>query len=116
MAAVQESTGVYEQDLWPTPGSFPVRAGQRIAWSGQGGAGGPPLHIEIRRGDMALNPFEAGLMVADRTPPILERLTLEPLDDASSVEGGATAYTHRLRATRDTLSVLGRVRAAVLSH
>src|SRR5882672_605778 len=74
----QDSTGQYEQDLWPSTSQFPVRAGQIIGWSGESGAGGPHLHFEIRREDVAYHPQLAGLMVVDNVPPKLATLTLEP--------------------------------------
>lgn len=113
VAAVQESTGQYEQDLWPEPGRFRVAAGQRIAWTGESGAGGPHLHFEIRRGDMAYHPLRAGIALPDTRPPVLASLTLEPLDDASYVERGAAPYTIRFGTARETLLVEGRVRAIV---
>jgi murein DD-endopeptidase MepM/ murein hydrolase activator NlpD len=113
IAAVQESSGQYDQDLWPEASRFPVRAGDVIAWTGESGAGGPHLHFEVRRGDMAYNPFRAGLVVADKTPPVITSLTLEPLDDASFVERCAAPYTVRFGARRETLRVEGRVRAVV---
>ena len=48
VAAVQESTGQYEQDLWPDASRFPAHTGQRIAWSGESGGGGP--HLTSRSG------------------------------------------------------------------
>ena len=57
----QDSSGVYEQDLWPPASRFPIKLGQRIAWTGESGAGGPHMHFEIRRGDMAYHPQLAGL-------------------------------------------------------
>lgn len=93
VAAVQESTGEYEQDLWPDSTRFRVAAGQRLAWSGRSGTGPPHLHFEIRRGDMAINPLLAGAEVDDTTPPVLERVTFEPLDDSSTVMGGAAPWT-----------------------
>ncbi len=113
VSAAQESTGQYEQDLWPEPSRFPVRVGQRVAWSGESGAGGPHLHIEIRRGDMAMNPLRAGLAAPDTRPPTLTRLTLEPLDDTSYVERGAAPYAVSPGARAETLLVEGRVRAVV---
>jgi len=92
----QDSTGQYEQDLWPYPGQFPVRAGQTIAWSGESGAGGPHLHFEIRRADVAYHPLRAGLVVVDTVPPKVASLTLEPLDDASLVAGRSGPYTMAL--------------------
>ncbi len=111
--ARQDSSGQYEQDLWPEPGRFRFEAGERIAWSGESGAGGPHLHFEIRRGDMAYHPLRAGLAARDTTPPSLVSLTLEPLDDTSYVERGAAPYTVRLGARAETLHVEGRVRAVV---
>lgn len=111
--SIQRASGQYEQDLWPGAGRFPVRAGQSIAWTGQSGAGGPHLHFEIRRGDTAFQPERAGLMVRDDRAPTLVDLTLEPLDDSSSVAGRAAPVTIRLGAAPDTVRVLGRVRAIV---
>jgi len=108
----QDSTGQYEQDLFPAPGRFQVRAGEIIAWSGESGAGGPHLHFEIRRGDVAYHPQRAGLVVGDDVPPTLATLTLEPLDDASMAGGRTGPFTIAL-AGRDTVVAIGRLRAIV---
>jgi hypothetical protein len=113
VAGVQDSTGDYEQDLWPARDRFPVHAGQRLGWTGQSGAGPPHLHVEVRRGDMAYNPLRAGLEVADRRPPELRWLTLEPLDARSFVDRGAGPLTLSLALVNDTVVVEGRVRAVV---
>jgi hypothetical protein len=113
VAAAQESSGQYEQDLWLEKGRFAVRAGDSIAWSGESGVGPPHLHFEVRVGDMAYNPFRSGLEVRDVTPPTLTTLTLEPLDDTSFVARCAAPLTVRLGARRETLLVEGRVRAEV---
>ncbi len=111
----KDSTGQYEQDLWPRRGEFPVRAGDVIAWTGESGAGGPHLHFEIRRGDVVYHPSRAGLAIADRVPPTLVDLTLEPLDDASMVEGRYGPHTVSLART-DTVRAIGRLRAIVRAH
>jgi hypothetical protein len=90
-----------------------VRSGQRIAWSGESGAGGPHLHFEIRRGDMALNPLRAGLWIPDRSRPTIPSLTLEPLDESSFVNGAATPRTVKLGAAVETLEVIGSLRVIV---
>ena len=108
----QDSTGQYEQDLWPAPGQFPVRAKETIAWSGESGAGGPHLHFEIRRADVAYHPLRAGLLVVDTVPPKVNTLTLEPLDDTSLAGGRSGPYTVALSG-RDTVSAIGRLRAVV---
>lgn len=111
----QDSTRQYEQDLWLSPKQFHVRAGQIIAWSGESGAGGPHLHFEVRRGDTAYNPLRAGMAVADRVPPELVSLTLEPLDEASLVEGRSGPFTVSLTRA-DTVRAIGRLRAVVVAR
>jgi hypothetical protein len=113
--SAQDSSGRYEQDLWLSPGQFRVRAGEIIAWSGESGAGGPHLHFEIRRGDIAYNPQRAGLAVADRLRPELLTLTLEPLDDTSLVEDRSGPFTVSL-SRPDTVSAIGRLRAVVVAR
>ncbi|HMI30681.1 MAG TPA: M23 family metallopeptidase [Candidatus Limnocylindrales bacterium] len=108
----QDSTGQYEQDLWPPPGQFPVRAGETVAWSGESGAGGPHLHFEIRRADVAYHPQRAGLLVVDNVPPTLATLILEPLDE-SSLAGGRSGPFPVALSGRDTISAIGRLRAIV---
>ena len=116
VVAVQESSGQYEQDLWLAAGRLRVTAGQRIAWTGESGAGGPHLHFEIRRGDMAYNPLRSGLAIPDTAAPILASLTLEPLDDTSYVERSAAPVTLRLGERAPTVNVVGRVRAVVAAR
>ena len=111
VAAVQDSLGQYEQDLTPTPGQLPVRAGERIAWTGGSGVGPPHLHMEVRHGDMAYNPLRFGLTLADSVPPELERVVLEPVDDTSYVAGSAAP--RRFGWPADTVVIEGRVRAWV---
>ncbi len=113
--SVQRSTGDYEQDLRPPVGRFRYAAGTRVGWTGQSGAGGPHLHMEVRHGDFALNPLLAGLAVPDSVPPRLERLILEPLDEHSWVERGAAPQVHVLRAREDTLVVEGRARLTLVA-
>src|SRR6266550_6053462 len=108
----QDSTGQYEQDLWPSPRQLPVRAGEIIAWSGESGVGGPHLHFEIRREDVAYHPERAGLVLVDNVPPKLATLTLEPLDD-SSLAGGRSGPLTIALSGRDTVSAIGRLRAIV---
>ena len=79
VAGVQDSSGQYEQDLWPEPARFPVSAGQRLGWSGRSGTDAPHLHFEIRRGDVAYNPLLAGLSVEDTVAPVIRRVALVPV-------------------------------------
>ena len=116
VAAAQESTGQYEQDLWPEAGRFRVKAGQRIAWTGESGAGGPHLHVEVRRGDMAYHPLRSGLAIPDSSAPTLTSVTLEPLDDATYVERSAAPVTVRLGEKPVTVRMVGRARAVVAAR
>jgi hypothetical protein len=113
--SAQRASGDYEVDLWPTPGRFNVASGERIAWSGESGAGPPHLHVEIRHGDFALNPLLAGFAVPDTIAPRLERLVLEPLDEQSWVGRGAAPRTVTLGSAAETLLVEGRVRLTLVA-
>jgi hypothetical protein len=62
---------------------------------------------------MAYHPQLAGLTIKDDKAPTLVSLTLEPLDDASWVQGSAAPVTRRLGARAETLDVMGRVRAII---
>ena len=106
VAAIQDSSERYDQDLWPAAGRFRVKAGDIIGWTGRSGTGGPHLHVEIRRGDMAINPLLAGYAVEDWSTPRIERVTLVPLDDSSWVSGSGTPSAFAF-AARDTVSVTG---------
>ena len=108
VAAVQDSTGAYEAELTPSPQALPVRSGQRIAWTGESGAGPPHLHMEVRYGEWAYNPLRHGLALVDSAPPVLKRVVLEPADDASYVEGDTGPRSFAV--PKDTVVVEGRVR------
>jgi hypothetical protein len=110
VAAAQESTARYEQDLSPEPNRFPVRAGQRVAWSGDSGAGPPHLHMEVRWGDLSYNPLRYGLSLPDVHAPELRRVTLEPVAPDSWVDRSAAPRTYVLSAVPETVVVEGAVR------
>jgi len=110
--SVQRAIVEYEQDLAPPPGRFRVSAGQRIAWSGESGVGPPHLHLEIRIGDMAMNPLRAGLALPDTRVPEIRRIVLEPADDHSWVERRPAPWEWT-RSRSDTVTVEGRVRVRV---
>ncbi len=113
VAKQQDSTGKYEQDLWPEGKRFRVRRGQRLGWSGRSGTGSPHLHFEIRHGDMALNPLLAGLAAADPFAPELRAVTLEPLDARSFVARGQRPLTLAFGAAPDTVVLEGRARVTL---
>ncbi|HET9952489.1 MAG TPA: hypothetical protein VFS09_11915 [Candidatus Eisenbacteria bacterium] len=111
----QDSTGRYEQDLWLPRDRVRVKEGETIAWTGESGAGGPHLHFEVRRGDIAYNPLRAGLPSKDRQRPALLTLTLEPLDERS-LAGGQPGPKSIALTGRDTLRAIGRLRAVVVAR
>lgn len=111
--SLQRESGLYEQDVWPPVGRFRFAAGDTVAWSGESGAGPPHLHVEVRHGDFALNPLRVGLPIRDVTPPTLESLALETMEDSAWVAGMPHAWLSRLPAVRETVTVHGRVRAYV---
>ena len=114
IAAAQDSSGQYEQDLWFERDKFPVAAGQRLGWSGQsGGVGEPHLHLEVRRGDMAIHPLLAGASAVDTIPPVILAIAIEPRDGVSRVDGAFAPRRLALGARPETVSVTGRARVEV---
>ena len=84
----QDELGTSWVDLVLTPGSFPVRAGDVVAYTGQSGVGVPHLHVEIRDEEQRpLDPLTAGLAIEDSTPPRITRVAITPLSPVSSVDG-----------------------------
>lgn len=80
VAAAQESLGRYEVDLYPPPGRLPVRRGERVATSGESGAGPPHLHFEMREGadaEIGRNPQRLGFLLPDDAPPVIRRLVVD---------------------------------------
>jgi len=71
-------------------GTFPVRKGEQIAWSGNAGSsGGPHLHFEIRRTkeEIVINPLMFNMPVKDKFPPLIQSLMVYPVSDDASVNG-----------------------------
>ena len=86
--AAQIRRGRYSVDLYPPPGSIPLKAGQEIARSGRSGCAHPHLHFELRDADnRPLNPLCHGFDVPDGRSPRMVSVAVRPLGRDSSVDG-----------------------------
>ena len=77
----------YAVDLRPEPGQFAFEKGAIIGAMGLTGSSfGPHLHFEVRDGgsELAINPLNFGLQVADSRPPFMQRLRLYAVDEQGS--------------------------------
>lgn len=67
-----------------------VKKGAVIGYSGESGIGLEHFHFEVRKGDgEPVNPLINGITVADRNPPVINSVTLIPLNGVSRVDGSA---------------------------
>jgi len=86
--AEQARRGRYSIDLYPPPGSLPVKTGQVVARSGRSGCAHPHLHFELRDEDnRPLNPLCHGFAVDDSRSPRMVSVAIRPLDWKSSIDG-----------------------------
>jgi len=79
-----------ELEVFPDPEFLPIKKGEIIGNGGNtGSSGGPHLHFEIRDSlDRAIDPFIFGFKeVVDKTPPVLYKIALSPLDSDARVNG-----------------------------
>lgn len=64
-----------------------VRAGETVAYSGQLGIGSPHLHLEIRRGDLLLDPFSQGVPLPEYSTPSINSIYFVPRKPGAVVNG-----------------------------
>ncbi len=85
---LQTERGTAYFDASFEPGTFPVKRGDVVAYTGQSGVGVPHLHVEIRdEAERPLDPLRNGLVARDTSPPWVARLAITPLTPTSSVDG-----------------------------
>lgn len=79
----------YPVEIRCSPAEFPVRKGDRIAYTGETGVGTPHLHFELRDPDGEfVNPFLCpGITVTDNIRPIIRRIAVRPLSPDAAVNG-----------------------------
>ncbi len=67
-----------------------VKKGAVIGYSGESGIGLEHFHFEVRKSDgEPVNPLISGLAVADKNPPVINTVTLVPLNSLSRIDGSA---------------------------
>ena len=101
----QAATREYAQQVYLEPGELEFEAGDVIALSGDTGTGAPHLHLEVRDGDVPINPIDF-FDVPDREPPVIRGLRVVPIAPASASRSTA-AFFPTAASHGDTVDVVG---------
>jgi hypothetical protein len=84
----QERRGRYSIEIYPDSRQFQVQQGDLLGYTGQSGVGYPHLHFEMRdNSERPVNPFLRGYKVEDTVAPTVSKISISPIDAASTVEG-----------------------------
>ncbi len=105
----QYARQTFAMNLFPEPGQFVVKKGEKIGVLGNtGSSGGPHLHFEIRdtETEEPINPLLFGLKVADSRAPRLHQVRVYELNDKRET---LNATTFDLISTKQGYTVPGKV-------
>lgn len=84
----------FEIDTLLTENLFKIQKDEFIGNSGNSGSSqGPHLHFEIRdtKTEKPINPLYFGYQVPDKTPPVIKKIIIYPLDSTTQVNGKYTS-------------------------
>ncbi len=85
--ARQWSSGVYDLDWRPEPGTFRVARGEWLGRTGRTPDGRAWLHVEVRVGGLPQNPFLHGFAPPRFDRPGIAAIRFEPLDATARIDG-----------------------------
>jgi len=84
--AEQQKRGCYSIQLFFPSSQFRFNQGDFLGYTGQTGIGYPHLHFEVRdANENPINPFLLGYVVTDNAAPVITRISVTPLNAASTV-------------------------------
>lgn len=82
----EKQATLFPGDIFLNP-PIEAKAGEIVAYSGQLGIGSPHLHLEIRKGDLLLDPFSQGVPLPEYSAPRINSLYFVPRKSGATVNG-----------------------------